>query len=333
MEVSPNVDEMLLEAMAGQKLDPLPEKAAEEQPKEVSRETNKETEKRNEELHDSASRGTEKSHDNPDLLGDVDGDGHRSDSSKTNEYGDKAENGLEKADSLDSTNEYGLQTEAPRTFTKAEMDEYANRLMRERVARFERNQQQAQPTQQQQQAAAQQGFQYDENSNQDWQQQLEQFTMQVIEKREQTQAARYQQAVEQEQLQAFERKFKEGMSKYNDYHEVVGKFDIKDDMLLATKGIKDPAALFRAAALRAPDELAAISKMETKEERAFAMGQLDAKLKKQSVKVSSAPKPIQPTKADTTNAYTPKQVQSNELDDLLVQDKNNRLAQLSTRRR
>jgi hypothetical protein len=323
MEVSPNVDEMLLEAMAGQKLDPLPEKPLEE----VSRETNGQE---SAQLTEDVGSKTEHLEEKEPVKAAPKPEKPKT---ETNEYGDKAENGLEKADSLDSTNEYGLQTEAPKTYTKAEMDEYANRLMRERVARFERNQQQAQPTQQQQQAAAQQGFQYDENSNQDWQQQLEQFTMQVIEKREQTQAARYQQAVEQEQLQAFERKFKEGMSKYNDYHEVVGKFDIKDDMLLATKGIKDPAALFRAAALRAPDELAAISKMETKEERAFAMGQLDAKLKKQSVKVSSAPKPIQPTKADTTNAYTPKQVQSNELDDLLVQDKNNRLAQLSARRR
>ena len=315
MEISPNVDDLLIEKMSGQKLEPIAEKPTEE----VSRETTQ-----------ADTSPTPQAEAN---LPDVSKAPENVKVEQTNEYGDKAEP-TGKTGQLESepTNEYGLETEAPKTYTKAEMDEYANRLMRERVARFERNNQQP-PTQQQQQQAAQQGFQYDETSNQDWQQQLEQFTMQVIEKREQTQAARYQQAVEQEQLQAFERKFKEGMSKYNDYHEVVGKFDIKDDMLLATKGIKDPAALFRAAALRAPDELAAISRMETKEERAFAMGQLDAKLKKQSVQTSKAPKPISPTKTDTTTVFQPKQTSGNELDDLLIQNKNSRLAQLNARRR
>ena len=50
-------------------------------------------------------------------------------------------------------------------------------------------------------------------------------------------------------------------------------------------------------------------------------------------KVSSAPKPISPTKADTTNAYQPKPVVSNELDDLLLANNKNRIAQLNSRRR
>jgi hypothetical protein len=322
MEVSPNVDEMLLEAMSGQKLEPLPEK-----PQEVSRETNS---------HDAAQLEKDIGANSPQLEA-VSPNKETAKTEKpkaeTNEYGDKAES-VGKADKVESSeNEYGLETQPEKLYTKAELDEHTNRVMRERVARFERNQQQQQPTQQQQQTAAQQGFQYDENSNQDWQQQLEQFVLQVADKREQTQAARLQQAVEQESMQKFESKFKQGMSKFNDYHEVLGGKSVTDAMLMAASEVNDPAALFYAAAKRMPDELAKIAEIKSPLAQAAAIGRLDEKLRKQSVQTSKAPKPISPTKTDTTTVFQPKETSGNELDDLLVQDKNSRLAQLNARRR
>ena len=322
MEIPNNVDDMLREAMTGQKLDPLPEKAAD-----VPHETS-----------DISSATTASTAPKADLPQEKVVDVPTKPASKpekpeTNEYGDATENGLEKAHSPDSTNEYGLETEAPRTYTKAEMDEYANRLMRERVARFERNNQQQQPTQQQQQQAAQQGFQYDETSNQDWQQQLEQFTMQVIDKREQAREIQFKQAIEQEQMQRFESKFRQGMDKFNDYHTVLAGKNVTDAMLMAASEISDPAALFYAAAKRMPDELAKIAEIKSPYAQAAAIGRLDEKLRKASVKVSSAPKPISPTKTDATTAFQPKQTSGNELDDLLLADKNNRIAQLNSRRR
>lgn len=322
MEISPNVDEMLIQQMSGQKLEPLPEKPAAEVPRETKEVAHQDPlAPIPSDVAAESISPIEKAPEKPKV------------EPKTNEYGDKAELAGKTEQLEPETNEYGLEQETPKTYSKAEMDEYANRLMRERVARFERNNQQQQPTQQQQQQAAQQGFQYDENSNQDWQQQLEQFVLQVADKREHTKAVQLQQAVEQERIQRFESKFKQGMSQFKDYHEVVGGKNVTDAMLMAASDISNPAALFYAAAKRMPDELAKISQIENPYAQAAAIGRLDAKLRKEPTKVSSAPKPVSQTKTDTTNAYQPKPIVSNELDDLLVADNKNRLAQLASRRR
>jgi len=321
MEIPNNVDDMLREAMTGQKLDPLPEKAAD-----VPHETS--------DISSATTASTAPKADLPqEKVVDVPiKPASKPEKPETNEYGDATENGLEKAHSPDSTNEYGLETEAPKTYTKAEMDEYANRLMRERVARFERNNQQ-QPTQQQQQQAAQQGFQYDENSTQDWQQQLEQFFDQAADRREQRKAEALQVAVQQEEMQQLGTKFQSGMRKFDDYHAVLAGKKVTDAMVMAASDINDPAALFYAAAKRMPDELAKIAEIKSPYAQAAAIGRLDEKLRKASVKVSSAPKPISPTKTDTTTAFQPKQTSGNELDDLLLADKKSRLASISSRRR
>lgn len=252
--------------------------------------------------------------------------------SSTNEYGDESIGNPEQLES--ETNEYGLETETPKTYTKAEMDAYANQLMRERVARFERNNQQHQPTQQQQSQAQQQGFQYDENSNLDWQQQLETFVMQVADKREQHKTEQLQRAIEQENLAAFESKFKDGMEKFKDYHHVVKGKHVTDAMLMAASDISDPAALFYAAAKRMPEELAKIADIKNPYSQAAAIGRLDEKLKKQANRVSNAPKPVSQTKADTTApSFQPKPTTGNELDDLLVSNNAQRVALLNSRRR
>lgn len=313
MEINPNVDDMLIESMTGTKLEPAPEKAPE-----VPRETN------SPDFTDvSGSKVTtaDELSDKPPVKAE--------EPVVTNEYGDKSQ---ESQQSQGVQNEYGLEPEAPKMYTKAEMDAFANQVVRDRLARLERNHQPPQ-TQQQQQQAAQQGFQYDENSNQDWQQQLEQFTMQVIDKREQARERQLQQAIEQEQLQAFETKFKHGMSKFNDYHEVLAGKNVSDAMLMAASEINDPAALFYAAAKRMPDELAKIAEIKSPLAQAAAIGRLDEKLRKASVKVSSAPKPVSQTKADTTTVFHAKQSSGNPLDDLLLADKSNRLAQINARRR
>lgn len=326
MEISPNVDDMLIENMTKVKLEPLPTKPIDvpretsDAPLEVAG-THPESKQvpTSPEPEKSSAKEVSSAKDTKEA--------------PTNEYGDKTEKSADPQDPQAEQNEYGLETETPKTYTEAEMKEYANRIMRERVARFERNSQQQQPTQQQQQQAAQQGFQYDENSSQDWQQQLESFVMQVADKREQAREAQFKQAIQQEEAQKFEMKFKQGMDKFNDYHTVLAGKRVTDEMLMAASDIADPAALFYAAAKRAPEELAKIADIKNPYVQAAAIGRLDEKLRKAPVKTSSAPKPISPTKADTTNAYTPKAVESNELDDMLIADKNNRIAQLNARRR
>lgn len=316
MEISPNVDDLLIEQTTGKALEPLPEKV-----ENVPHETIN-----NQDSHQAAeTKPIEQAAEKP--------------KTQTNEYGDKSEPSSKPEQSDDKTtnetDEYGLEAEQKKTYSQAEMDAYANRLIRERLARLERNNPPPQPTQQQQQQANQQGFQYDENSNLDWQQQLEQFTMQVIDKRENMRAQQTQQAKERQRMAEFEGKFRQGMDKFNDYHEVVGGHDITDHMVMAARGINDPASFFYAAAKRAPDELAKIAKEPDPFAQAAAIGRLDAQLRKQAVtKVSSAPKPVSQTKADTTAAaYQPKQSSGNELDDLLLAENAKRISLLNARRR
>jgi hypothetical protein len=333
MEIPSNVDDLLIESMSGQKLDPLPEK-----PLEVPRETV-------EQQQDSA--GLPKV-EYPEAKAEapkpkvepekpkVEPEKPKVEPEKpkveTNEYGDKAES----AEKEEPENEYGLEVETPKTYTKAEMDAYANQIVRERLARLERNSgQQATPQQvQQHQQATQQGFQYDENSNLDWQQQLEQFMYQAIDRREQQKAVQLQQAIEQERLASFEAKFKNGMDKFKDYHNVVSGKNVTNEMLLAASEIADPAALFYAAAKRMPEELERIAKIPNPYAQAAAIGKLDEKLRVQPKKTSAAPKPVSQTKADTTvPVFKPKQVSDNELDNMLLADNAKRLTLLNSRRR
>lgn len=250
-----------------------------------------------------------------------------------NEYGDETES--EAPSKADIDNEYGLEQEAPKTYTKSEMDAYANQLIRERLARLERNH--PPPTQQQQQQAAQQGFEYDENSNLNWQQQLEQFTWQVMDKREQQRAAQLQQAIEQERMAELEMKFRSGMDKFSDYHKVVSGKNVTDAMVMAASEnpyINDPAALFYAASMRMPDELAKIAQIKNPYAQAAAIGRLDAQLRVKPKKTSDAPKPLSPTKADTAAPMAqPKQTTGNPLDDLLVANQRERMALINSRRR
>ena len=268
MEINPNVDDLLAEQRIGKPLDALPE-----QPQEVSRETVESmglpsTEPKVEALAPKV--------ESPKLKVEA--------KAETNEYGEPQTKVEPKADQESTTDEYGLEAEAEKLYTKAELNEQINRAMRERLARLERNNPPPQQPMQQQQQAQSQGFQYDENSNLDWQQQLENFTMQVIDKRENMRAQQIQQAKEHQRMSEFEQKFKQGMDKFSDYHEVVGKFRIQDDMLMATEDINNPAALFYVAAKRMPEELSKICQIESPLARAAAIGRLDAKLRKDAPK-------------------------------------------------
>lgn len=321
MEINPNVDDLLIETANNIKLDPLPDKPLEE----VSRETNGQESGQLKVESVPKEASVDKLSDNSPPK--------KEEAVITNEYGDKAEPSITNGSSEPETNEYGLETEASKTYSKAEMDAYANQIVRERLARLERNTQQP-PTQQQQQQANQAGFQFDENSNLDWAQQLESFVMQVADRRDQTRAAQIQQAIEQERMQEFEGKFKAGMEKFDDYHTVLKGKKITDAMVEAASDINDPAALFYAAAKREPAELDRISKIENPFAQAAAIGRLDAKLRKVPVKASNAPRPVSPSKADTAaKTYAPKEVSDNELDDLLIADNKARLAQQNARRR
>jgi hypothetical protein len=311
-----NVDEMILEQMTGKPLDPLPEK-----PVEVSRETPSEPKLNG--LEPKPALEAQKIEPKVEKA-----------AVETNEYGDKPEE--VSADPQNppppETDDYGFEVEQPKSYSKAEMDEYANRLIRERLARLERNNPPPQQQPQQQQAQ-QQGFQYDENSNLDWQQQLEQFTMQVIDKRENMRFQQAQRAQEEQRMAEFESKFQHGMKKFNDYHTVVGGKNITDAMVMGARGISDPASFFYAASNRMPEELAKIASEPDPFAQAAAIGRLDAMLRKQANKASNAPRPISPTKGDSTMPRKQNESRELTLDDMLVQAEAKQRALVASRRR
>lgn len=258
---------------------------------------------------------------------------------EVNEYGEPEAEEEPKQTQNEPEDEYGLaaeqEEETERKYTKAELKEFANRAVRERLERMERNngQQFTQQQVQQQAQAAQQGFQYNEDSNLDWQQQLEQFIDQASERREQRKAQQMQQAEEQRRFAALQSKFQAGMQKFADYTDVVTAQNFTDAMALAAEDIRDPAAFFYAAAKRAPEELAKIASMKSPYAQAAAIGRLDEKLKKQAKKLSDAPRPVHKTKSDVGIEHKTSEKRKQNLDEMLIEDQNKKIALLAQRRR
>lgn len=227
--------------------------------------------------------------------------------------------------------EYGNERPAPKTYTEDEVNERINMAVRERLARLERNGAQgATPQQVQQQVQqAQQGFNYDENNPESWQQQLESFIEQTHHKIAQKQSMQAQQVREQQAQSEFEFKFQEGMKKFTDFRETVGTQPISDAMMVATRGMKDPAAFLYAASKRAPQELQRIATISDPYSQMVEMGKLEERMK-QSKPTTKTPKPIGKTPEDLDIP-----VKSNKpltIEDMIARDAAKRLAMQKQRR-
>lgn len=226
------------------------------------------------------------------------------------------------------TDEYGNpKTVEEKKYTQAELDEYTNRIVRERLARIERNTPPPTQTQINQQA---QGFEYNSNSEQTWEQQLESFVEKTVMNLSQKQNAQQQQAREEATLAAFESKFREGTTKFKDYHEVVANQPITDAMLMASRAMSDPAAFFYAAAKREAAELQRIASIPDPYVQVVEMGRLESKLK-MSKPVSNTPKPMGKTRDDMPMGYGKEKQPS--IDDLIAQNGAQRLARFNQQRR
>lgn len=226
------------------------------------------------------------------------------------------------------TDDYGNQKSAPKTYTEDEVNERINSAVRERLARAERNS--SQPTQQQVQQQAQQGFEYNAESNESWQQQLESFVEQTVSRMGQKQAQQAYQQRERDITTEFESRFQLGMSKFNDYKDVVGSQPITDAMLMAARSTKDPAAFIYAASKRAPQELKDISQMSDPYAQVAAMGRLEERLK-QSKSGTKAPKPISRTQEDSSIPH--KSDKQPSIEQLIAMDAAKRLEKQKQRKR
>ena len=235
----------------------------------------------------------------------------------------------EKAVKEPDTDDYGNAVAPSRTYNEDEVNERINAAIRDRFARFERNNGQ-QPNQAQVQQATQQGFEYNADSQESWQQQLESFVEQTVSRMSQKQAHQAQQAREQYTQQEFDAKFRQGMTKFPDFVQTVQSQPITDHMVLGARSMKDPAAFFYAASKRAPQELQRIANIADPYAQIAEIGKLEEKMK-QSRPGTKAPKPIGRTHED---AAIPKSKDKREptIEEQIAKDTARRLALQKQRR-
>ncbi len=183
--------------------------------------------------------------------------------------------------------EYGTEIAKPeKVYTKAEVEA----MIRDRVARMKQSDfSQQQPSQPEPQHQAVEG---------DWEAQLESFIDHTLSKREQKiQEQRWQQKAQEAQAQ-FEVKFNDGVAKYPDFETVVYGKALTPEMVLATRGMNDPAAFIYAAAKTQPKELERIASIGDTMVQAVEMGQLAERMRKARSNVTNAPRPVETPKGD-----------------------------------
>jgi len=202
--------------------------------------------------------------------------------------------------------DYGtpVQKKPEKMYTQSEVQE----MMRERLSRGQYAQQQeAQPVQQQQQ------YQDPNAPLEDWQRELEEFTEKVLEKREQKLHQQQWQQQERNIQAQFEAKFNQGMAKYPDFETVIVGKGITPDMVIATRGMNDPAAFLYAAAKSQPKELERIASIPDKLAQAVEIGKLEERMRKVR-KTTGAPAPVSATAGDM-----PERRSSRAIDDMILE--------------
>ena len=229
---------------------------------------------------------------------------------------------------------------------ETEVDEYGNEkepeneAIRERLARQARKHQseidalRAQLAEQGASRQVQQAakdFEYNPDEGGDWQQQLASFVKQTVSSmtREQEESRTRQQ---EQQVQAeFEGKFRDGMSRFDDFTDVIGSlpFQITNPMTLATRGMENPAAFLYAAAKRNPGELERISKLRDPYAQMTEIGKLEERMRKNKP-TTKAPRPLGRAPEDATTKPKPKERDTSG-DDLLAKADAKRMNAVKTR--
>jgi hypothetical protein len=266
---------------------------------------------------------------------------------KDEEYEEYAE----KREEYDEYAEYAedeKKTKQLETEKTQEVDEYGNEkepeneAIRERLARQARkheaeiNELRAQLSEQgasREVQKAAKDFEYDPEAQGDWQQQLASFVKQTVNSMTREQEETRHRQIEQQEQREFEGKFRDGMSRFDDFKEVISSLpcQITDPMTLATRGMDNPAAFLYAAAKRYPQELERISKMRDPYAQITAMGNLEGSMRRNKP-TTKAPRPLGKSPEDSTIQDKPK-VKDKTGDDLLAGADVKRLNTVKTRLR
>ncbi len=224
------------------------------------------------------------------------------------------------------TDEYGNEKSEPpsKTYTEDEVNERINAAVRERLSRLEKN---SQPQAEQKNPES---FEYDKESSETWEQQLESFVKQTVSKMHAEQAARIAEAQQQQANAEFEQKFLKGMDRFKDYREVVKADTMTDAMVMATRAMDDPAAFVYAAVKRAPEEIKRISALKDPYAQMVEIGRLEERMRKAKTG-TSAPRPLAKTKDDASMVHKDEKEES--VEDLIAQSERRRQYQLRQARK
>lgn len=225
--------------------------------------------------------------------------------------------------------DYGNPKTPARTYTEEEVNERINRAIRDRLARGGHGQQ---PSTQQVQQQAQEGFEYDPDSGDSWQSQLEQFVEHTVTKMSQKQVTQQQQAKEQQAESEFRDRFTQGMDKFPDFRDVVGSQPVTDAMTLALRGIPNAASFIYAASKRHPAELSRISQIPDAYAQMVEMGKLDERMRKKPT-TTTAPRPVSRTVDNGTLKTSDKKSGEPSIEDLIAKADAKRRSQFVARRR
>jgi hypothetical protein len=204
----------------------------------------------------------------------------------------KTEEPAEPAD----VDEYGTEiAKQEKVYTQAEVDARINEAIRKRLKERAET-----PVEPQYQPQYQPQAEVQPAASDDWEAQLESFIESTLSKREQKAQAEQWQRQEQEAQANFEIRFNQGMAKYQDFEQVVMGKPLTPQMVIATRGMSDPAAFIYAAAKTQAPELDRISKIGDPYAQAIELGRLEERMRKARSTVSKAPRPIEAPKGDVS---------------------------------
>lgn len=232
----------------------------------------------------------------------------------------------EKVDQTKELDDYGNEKAPPRMYTEEEKNE----AIRNAIQRRFKENNQPQPTQQQVQQV-QQNFEYNPDSEMNYQEQLEAVIEQTINKIGQRQQTQAQQQKEQAAQAAFQEKFNQGMERFSDFRQVVGSQPITDPMTHALRGINDPTAFIYAASKRHPQELQRISQIPDPYAQMVEIGKLEERMRK-TAQATKAPRPLSRTKEDTGLPQPKPKNTGDSIEDLIAHSEAKKRALLNTRR-
>jgi hypothetical protein len=172
-------------------------------------------------------------------------------------------------------------------------------------------------------------FKYDPNDEASWQQQLTDFVKHTVKNMHNEDQEKERDMREQHAERQFHEKFQQGMERFSDFREVVGKLPMHNDMTKALRGMADPTAFIYAAAKRQPGEIERISKLSDPYARMVEMGKLEERMRRNKP-TTKAPRPLGKVREDATSKVTPKQKDMTG-DDLLAKADAKRLATVRNR--